>query len=215
MSLIVVLCFFNFFMSYRWPCSSIQHYQPIEWVKWRSPFENKDTVLTFILGRNESCMQLSYTKGKYFKFYKNRTIHKILVEGKHQTQQLPFQQLKGKPGLWFSSTLGAWSWLQIFHLRYLPCKIPAVQHSDGGISLFKACAFFQILLKNTPKLIFLLTFFFALLRAVLNIHKYKTSVEIPLIIFWFWLLKKRGGKKRKNTIQQPTIFARVLGQQWR
>lgn len=91
MSLIVVLCFFNFFMSYRWPCSSIQHYQPIEWVKCRSPFENKDTVLTFILGRNESCTQLSYTKGKYFKFYKDRTIHKILVEGKHQTQQLPFQ----------------------------------------------------------------------------------------------------------------------------
>lgn len=173
MSLIVVLCFFNFFMSYRWPCSSIQYYQPIEWVKCRSPFENKDTVLTFILGRNESRMQLSYPKGKYFKFHKDTTIHKILVEGKHQTQQLPFQRLKGKPGLWLSSTLGAWSWLQFFHLRYFPCKIPAVQHSDRGISLFKARAFFQTLLENIPKLnhsLNLFFFFFALLRAVLNIH---------------------------------------------
>jgi len=52
-------------------------------------------------------MQLLYPKGKYFKFRKDMTIHKILVEGKHQTQQLPFQGLKGKPGMWSSSTLGA------------------------------------------------------------------------------------------------------------
>lgn len=125
MPLVVVLCFFNFFMSYRSSDSSIQHYQPIEWLKCRTPFENKDTVLTFTLGRKELCIQLPYTKGKYFKFHKDMTIHKISVEGKHQTQQLPFQGLKGKPGMWLSSTLGASSWLRFFHLREFPCKIPS------------------------------------------------------------------------------------------
>lgn len=59
--------------------------------KMQDPFENKDIVLTFTLEKNKPCMQLSYTKGKYFKFHKDMTIHKILVEGQHQTQQLPFQ----------------------------------------------------------------------------------------------------------------------------
>lgn len=73
----------------------------------QDPFENKDTILTFLLERNKSCMQLSYTKGKYFKFHKDMTTHKTLVEGQHQTQQVPFQGPKGKPGPWLSSTRGA------------------------------------------------------------------------------------------------------------
>lgn len=90
-----------------------------------------------------------------------------------------------------------------FHARS-----PAVQHSDRGISLFKAHAFFQILLEMSPKLIFLsiFFFFFALLRAVLNIHKYKNYVEIPLITFSFCLFKKRRKKKEKpQANNQPSL----------
>lgn len=72
MSLTVVLCFFNFFMSYRWPRSSIQHYQPIEWVKCRSPFENKDTILTLILGRNESVRSYHIQKANISSFIRTQ-----------------------------------------------------------------------------------------------------------------------------------------------
>lgn len=51
---------------------------------------------------------------------------------------------------------------------------------------------------------YFLFFFFALLRAVLNINKYKNYVEIPLIIFWFCLFKKRERKKKKPQTHNPT-----------
>lgn len=126
-------------------------------------------------------MHLSYTKGKYFKFYKDTTIHKILVEGKHQTQQLPFQWLKGNLGC---GCLQHWELdldcssftSDIFHARsqLYNTVIEASHYLRPMLSFKYSWKTHQI--KS-------FSIFFALLRAVLNIHKYKNSVEISLIIF--------------------------------
>lgn len=85
-----------------------------------------------------------------------------------------------------------------FHARS-----PAVQHSDRGISLFKAHAFFFSWRSHPSSSFFL--FFFLLVRAVLNIHKYKNVVETPLVTFWFCLLKKKKNKRKKKRNHNPAI----------
>lgn len=69
----------------------------------------------------------------------------------------------------------------------LPHKVISMQDPQLYNTVIEASHYLRpmlfFFLEKSPKLIFFSFFFFLLVRAVLNIHKYKNVVETPLVTF--------------------------------